>query len=98
MTANHRLFSLEVENFRSLRQVILPLGPVNVLVGPNGAGKTNVLEVFRFLADIVHTDLVPALDERGGFERFVLQGGTEPAGHIRIGIKGPWSSEISASP
>ncbi|MFC4013503.1 AAA family ATPase [Nonomuraea purpurea] len=93
MTANHRLFSLEVDNFRSLRQVTLPLGPVNVLVGPNGAGKTNVLEVFRFLADIVHTDIVPALDQRGGFERLVFHGGAKPAGHIRIGIKGSWSSE-----
>ncbi|GAA3616896.1 AAA family ATPase [Nonomuraea rosea] len=88
---DHRLFSLEVENFRSLRQVTLPLGPVNVLVGPNGAGKTNVLEVFRFLADIVHTDLVPALDARGGFERLVFHGGTEPATYLRIGIKGSWS-------
>ncbi|MFC5831029.1 AAA family ATPase [Nonomuraea insulae] len=91
--ADHRLFSLEVENFRSLRQVTLPLGPVNVLVGPNGAGKTNVLEVFRFLADIVHTDLVPALDRRGGFERLVFHGGAADPEHIRIGIKGSWSSE-----
>ncbi|MDP4512130.1 AAA family ATPase [Nonomuraea turcica] len=91
--ADHRLFSLEVENFRSLRQVTLPLGPVNVLVGPNGAGKTNVLEVFRFLADIVRTDLVPAMDERGGFERLVFHGGTIPAAYIRIGIKGSWSAE-----
>ncbi|SDM44890.1 AAA family ATPase [Nonomuraea jiangxiensis] len=89
--ADHRLSSLEVENFRSLRQVTLPLGPVNVLVGPNGAGKTNVLEVFRFLADIVHTDLVPALDQRGGFERLVFHGGAVPAEYLRIGIRGAWS-------
>jgi predicted ATPase len=63
-----RLVELHVENFRSLRKVSLPLGPLNVLVGPNGVGKTNVLEVFRFLADMINTDLEPALDQRGGFD------------------------------
>lgn len=42
-----RLIELEVQNFRSLRKITVPLGPLNVLVGPNGAGKSNVLEVFR---------------------------------------------------
>ncbi|GIH69344.1 AAA family ATPase [Sphaerimonospora thailandensis] len=55
--AEQRISELRVENFRSLRQVALPLGPVNVLIGPSGAGKTNVLEVFRLLPDIVRSDL-----------------------------------------
>ncbi|MBE3012532.1 AAA family ATPase [Microbispora sp. NEAU-D428] len=89
--AEQRISELRVENFRSLRQVTLPLGPVNVLIGPNGAGKTNVLEVFRFLSDIVHSDLRPALDERGGFERLVFRGGDAHPDRIVIGIKGSWS-------
>ena len=56
-----RLLRLEVENFRSLRKVNLPLNELNVLVGPNGAGKTNVLQVFDFLAHIIRTDLEPCL-------------------------------------
>ncbi|WP_246268384.1 AAA family ATPase [Acrocarpospora macrocephala] len=44
------------------------------MVGPNGAGKTNVLEVFRFLADIVRTDLEPALERRGGLESLLFRG------------------------
>jgi predicted ATPase len=63
-----RLIELGVENFRSLRRVSLPLGALNVLVGPNGAGKTTVLEVFRFLADVIRTDLEPALNLRGGVQ------------------------------
>jgi predicted ATPase len=70
-----RLIELDVENFRSLRQVSIPMGPLNVLVGANGAGKTNVLEVFRFLADVIRTDLQPALDARGGFDEVVFWGG-----------------------
>ncbi|MED7927409.1 AAA family ATPase [Nonomuraea sp. LP-02] len=86
-----RLIELHVENFKSLRHVTLPLGPVSVLVGPNGAGKSNVLEVFRLLAGVVRTDLRPALEERGGFDRLVFRGGQERPGHIRIGIRGRWS-------
>ncbi len=31
---------LQVRNFKSLREINLPLGALNVLVGPNMAGKT----------------------------------------------------------
>ncbi|MEV0591835.1 AAA family ATPase [Nonomuraea cavernae] len=90
--AERWLSELHVENFRSLRRVSLALGPVNVLVGPNGAGKSNVLEVFRFLADIVRTDLRPALEERGGFDRLVFRGGEVQPEHISVGLQGNWSS------
>jgi predicted ATPase len=42
-----RLLELNVVNFRSLRRVTVPLGPLDVLVGPNVVGKANLLEVFR---------------------------------------------------
>lgn len=86
---------LEVENFRSLRKVAIPLGALNVLVGPNGAGKTNVLEVFRFLADVIRTDLEPALDLRGGFGEVVFWGGERRPASIRIKLKATWTSNSS---
>ncbi|MEV6151090.1 AAA family ATPase [Nonomuraea sp. NPDC052129] len=96
--AEQRLSELRVENFRSLRQITMPLGPVNVLVGPNGAGKTNVLKVFEFLADIVRTDLEPVLAARGGFEELVFRGGADRPDHLLIGIKGAWSSSLAGAP
>lgn len=63
---DRRLISFEVEHFRSLRKITLPLGPLNVLVGPNGSGKTTVLEVFRFLADVIRTDLAQRSSRRSG--------------------------------
>jgi predicted ATPase len=84
---DNRLVSLEVENFRSLRKITLPLGPVTVLVGPNGAGKTNVLKVLEFLAEIVRTDLEPALDVQGGFDEVLFHGGEEEPGQIRINVR-----------
>jgi predicted ATPase len=87
----NRLIEPNVENFRSLRKVSLPLGPLNVLVGPNGAGKTNVLEVFRFLADVIRTDLEPALELRRGFDEVEYRGGERAPGFIKIGLKATWS-------
>jgi predicted ATPase len=87
-----RLIQLDVENFRSLRKVSVPLGPLNVLVGPNGAGKTNVLEVFRFLADVIRTDLEPALALRGGFADVVFRGGEKPPASMSVKLKATWTT------
>ena len=104
------LLGLDVENFRSLRRVSLPLGPLNVLVGPNGAGKTNVLDVFRFLSDVIRTDLEPALELRGGFPQVVFRGGyrtgresdrhrgvdlNKPASFVRIKLTATWTTYSS---
>lgn len=90
-----RLVSVEAENFRSLRRVTVPLGPLNVMVGPNGAGKTNLLDLFRFLADIIHTDLEPALERRGGFDRLVFCGGEEPPESIVVRVTAAWTAGSS---
>jgi predicted ATPase len=90
-----RLIGLEVENFRSLRKVSVPLGALNVLVGPNGAGKTNVLEVFRFLADVIRTDLQPALDLRGGFEEVSFWGGDKRPASIHVRLRATWTTHSS---
>ncbi|WOI62445.1 AAA family ATPase [Streptomyces fradiae] len=87
-----RLLELHVENFRSLRDVTVPLGPLTVLVGPNGVGKSNVLKVFDFLADIIRTDLQPALDTRGGFDEVAFWGGVRPPTFMRVQLKATWTS------
>ncbi|TDB87115.1 hypothetical protein E1264_15535 [Actinomadura sp. KC216] len=91
---NDRLIELEVQNFRSLRKITVPLGPLNVLVGPNGAGKSNVLEDFRFLADVIRTDLEPALELRGGDELAFWGGPKEPAS-FRIKLRATWTEHSS---
>jgi predicted ATPase len=68
------LRKLTVENFKSLRDVEVPLGALNVLVGPNEAGKSNFLDVIQFLGDSVRSDLGPAIEERGGYDRVRFRG------------------------
>lgn len=90
-----QLLELSVENFRSLRRVTVPLGPLNVLVGPNGAGKSNLLEVFRFLADVINTDLQPAIDLRGGFSEVAFWGGEKAPTSIQVSLKATWTTYSS---
>lgn len=87
-----RLLELRVENFRSLRDVTIPLGPLTVLVGPNGVGKSNVLKVFEFLADIIRTDLQPALDARGGFDEVAFWGGQKPPTFMKLRLTATWTT------
>jgi len=79
------LLELSAKNFRSLREVQVPLQPLNVLVGPNNSGKTNFLDLIAFLGDSVRMDLGPALDRRGGYERVRFRG--KSSGSVRIDVK-----------
>jgi predicted ATPase len=90
-----QLLELHVENFRSLRDVTIPLGPLTVLVGANGVGKSNVLKVFDLLADIIRTDLEPALETRGGFDEVAFWGGPKPPTALRIRLKATWTTHSS---
>ncbi|WTC78445.1 AAA family ATPase [Streptomyces sp. NBC_01637] len=92
-----RLLELHVENFRSLRDVTVPLGPLTVLVGPNGVGKSNLLAVFDLLSDIIRTDLQPALDARGGFDEVAFWGGSKPPTSMTIRLKASWTTHASVN-
>lgn len=61
---------LKVQNFRSLKDFDVQLGPLNLLVGPNMSGKSNVIDAFKFLFDVQHPTsgqqgLSYALNSRG---------------------------------
>lgn len=92
-----RLLELHMENFRSLRDVTVPLGPLTVLVGPNGVGKSNLLKVFDLLSDIIRTDLQPALDARGGFDEVAFWCGAKPPTSMAIRLKAAWTTHASGN-
>ena len=39
---------VEIRNYKSITELTLPLGRVNVLIGANGSGKSNILEALAF--------------------------------------------------
>lgn len=51
------LETLAIRNFKSIRDQTLRLGALNIFIGGNGSGKSNLIEVFRFLREIVEQRL-----------------------------------------
>lgn len=47
------LKSVKVRGFRSIRDMELELGPINVCIGANGAGKSNLIEFFRMINELM---------------------------------------------
>lgn len=74
------LLRISARNFRSLRNVDVELGSLNVLVGPNEAGKSNFLDVIEFLGDSARMDLAEALELRGGIDRVRFRSEDVPSG------------------
>jgi predicted ATPase len=58
---------LAIANYRSLRNVVLPLSQLNIITGPNGSGKSSVYRALKLLADIAQGGVVATLAREGGF-------------------------------
>lgn len=58
------LQALAVSGYRSLRDLVVPLGRLTAVTGPNGAGKSNLYRALRLLA---------TLQEKGGCEVLQLE-------------------------
>ena len=59
---------LIAKNWRNFQQIDVPLRERQFIVGPNASGKSNLLDIFRFLRDIVKVD-------GGGFQKAVKNRG-----------------------
>ena len=86
------LQTVAVEGYRSLRELVVPLGRLTVVTGANGSGKSSLYRVLRLLAATAHGGAVRALAAEGGIES-VLWAGPEVVGEgVRRGrhpVTGP---------
>lgn len=64
------IFSIEIKNFRAIKQLTLPAGALSLLVGNNGTGKTTILEAIHFALSprfsasrLKHTDFCEGCDD-----------------------------------
>ena len=55
---------LAIAGYRSLRDVRLSLGPLNVVTGANGSGKSSLYRAVRLLADIAQGRIIQSLGDR----------------------------------
>ena len=88
------LTTLAIANYRSLREIIVPLGPLNIITGPNGSGKSNLYRALRLLALTARGGVISSLAREGGlqstlwagperFSRAVLAGDAPVEGTVR---------------
>lgn len=68
------LKKLTIKNFKSIREQTLALGSLNVFIGGNGAGKSNLIQVFRFLREIVNQNLAGYTEIKGGADTLLYFG------------------------
>jgi predicted ATPase len=68
------LKSLAIANYRSIRELVLPLGPLNLITGPNGSGKSNLYRALRLLVDTVQGGIVASLAREGGLDSTLWAG------------------------
>ncbi len=67
---------LAISGYRSLREIVLDLGNLNVITGANGSGKSNLYRALRLLAETAQGHLIWSLAAEGGL-RSVLWAGPE---------------------
>src|ERR1044072_8588750 len=68
------LRTLAVANYRSLRNLIIPLQRLNLITGPNGSGKSSVYRALRLLADTAQGGVIPSLAREGGLQSTLWAG------------------------
>jgi predicted ATPase len=68
------LTTLAVANYRSLRDLVIPLGPLNVVTGANGSGKSNLYRALRLLAQTAQGGVTASLAREGGLDSALWAG------------------------
>lgn len=60
------LTTLAIGNYRSLLNLVIPLGRLNLITGSNASGKSNLYRALRLLAETAQGGVVNALAKEGG--------------------------------
>lgn len=68
------LTTIAIAGYRSLRDVVLPLGPLTLVTGANGAGKSNLYRALRLLAANADGEIVGAIAREGGLSSLLWAG------------------------
>jgi predicted ATPase len=79
------LTTIAIENYRSLRDLRLPLAQLNVVTGANGTGKSNLYRALRLLADCASGRVISSLAREGGLESVLWAGPEHFGAAVRSG-------------
>jgi predicted ATPase len=78
-----QLKRIELTGFKSIKNMDLELGPINVLIGANGAGKSNLLKFFTLIRAIRQKKLSDYVIKSGGAAA-ILCGGPKQTNKIEF--------------
>ena len=76
-----------LNNYKSIKECSVSLGPLTFLVGQNGAGKSNFLDALRLVAESLNTSLEHSSAERGGINEVRRRSSGHPT---HFGIRIEW--------
>ena len=68
------LTKLAISGYRSIRDLSVSLGDLNVVTGANGSGKSNLYRALRLLVQAAHGGLHDSLAREGGLSLHALGG------------------------
>ena len=77
--------TLAISNYRSLRQLVLPLGQLTLVTGANGSGKSSVYRALRLLADTAYGGVTRSLAREGGLSSVLWAGPERISAAMRRG-------------
>ncbi|MFT8246999.1 AAA family ATPase [Roseomonas sp. BN140053] len=77
--------TLAVSGYRSLRDLVVPLGRLTVITGANGSGKTSLYRALRLLAETAQGRLVATLAAEGGLSSALWAGPETVSRAVRAG-------------
>ncbi|APA86340.1 AAA family ATPase [Paraburkholderia sprentiae WSM5005] len=79
------LTTLAINNYRSIRELVIPLTRLNLITGPNGSGKSNIYRALRLLASTAKDGIIAPLAREGGLSSVVWAGPDDRSGRMRRG-------------
>ncbi|HWX31975.1 MAG TPA: AAA family ATPase [Steroidobacteraceae bacterium] len=65
---------LAISGYRSLRDVRLTLGALNIVTGANGSGKSSLYRALKLLADVAQGRVIQSLAAEGGLQSTLWAG------------------------
>jgi predicted ATPase len=79
------LQTLAVQNYRTLRDFVIALGPLNLITGANGSGKSNIYKALRLLAETAQGGVIGSLAREGGLTSTLWAGPESVSRGMRSG-------------
>lgn len=78
--------TLAVSGYRSLRELVVPIGRLTIVTGANGSGKTSLYRSMRLLAEAAQGRLVATLAAEGGLTSTLWAGPQTIGRSVRSGL------------